>query len=88
MLFRSIQEGVRKATFNGVPLQSGVDNQVEIEIDKPLQAIFDYTDANGKDHTTTLDLQSYYDYFVIKTRGGWSSNKYKNAYESEKTVTT
>ena len=82
-----MQDGVRKVTFNGVPIQTGIDNQVEIETDKPLQAIYDYTDEWGRDHTRTRDLDSYYDYFLIH-RGGVASTIHRDQHESDKTATT
>ncbi|MFC1941938.1 hypothetical protein ACFLWU_01825 [Chloroflexota bacterium] len=80
-------EGVRNAEINGdTPLPVGQDNRVTIKISQPLLAEFDYTDSYGREQHARVDLDSYYDYFVLLGNGGWAQNKFQNAYESDKST--
>ncbi|MCD6358806.1 MAG: hypothetical protein J7L90_02485 [Dehalococcoidia bacterium] len=83
-----LQDGVRNATMNGILLEKGKDNEVEINYGEgeTCTIYFEYTDEWGREQETTLELDAYYDYFILLNRGGWSSNKYRDAYESEKTA--
>jgi hypothetical protein len=78
-------QGVRNARLNGEnPLLVGQDNQVTIQVDQPLWAEFDYTDSFGREQHTRIDLDSYYDYFILRENGGWTQVKYQEAYENDK----
>jgi len=80
-------EGVRNATMNGGnPLLVGQDNSVLILVNHPLWVEFDYTDSYGRAQHTRIDLDGYYDYFILRVNGGWAQLKYKDAYESDKST--
>ncbi len=79
-----LRDGVRDATVNGHALEPGVDNKVEIMTDHPLVAEFDYTDSFGREAHATVDLDSYYDYFVLEELGGWSQTIHPDEYAEVK----
>jgi hypothetical protein len=80
-----VREGLRNATMNGDnQLALGVDNSVLILTGHPLWVEFDYTDAYGREQQTRIDLDDYYDYFILRENGGWTQLKYQDAYDNEK----
>ncbi len=80
-----VRDGLRNATMNGGnQLTAGVDNKVLILTGHPLWVEFDYTDSYGREKHTRIDLDDYYDYFILRENGGWTSLKYQNAYDNEK----
>lgn len=79
------RDGVRNATMNGGnQLLVGQDNSVLILTGHPLWVEFDYTDSYGREQHTRIDLDDYYDYFILSGNGGWTQLKHQNAYENEK----
>ena len=80
-----VRAGVRNATMNGGnPLGVGQDNTVTIMVNHPLWVEFDYTDSYGRDQHTRIDLDDYYDFFILHENGSWTQLKYRDAYEDEK----
>lgn len=80
-----VRDGVRNATMSGGnPLAVGQDNSVTIMVNHPLWVEFDYTDSFGRDQHTRIDLDDYYDFFILRENGGWTQLKYRDAYEEEK----
>ena len=79
------QEGITNATVNGIPVIVGQDNRVEIDPNQPLQMKYNFINSRGQMSEAIQDLDTYYDFHVLKASGGWSSSKYQASYETDKT---
>jgi hypothetical protein len=79
--------GVRNAMLYGeTPLPVGQDNSVTVKHDQAIWAEYDYTDQFGREQHTRVELDNYYDYFVLRENGGWSQSKYPDGYEADKST--
>ena len=78
------QDGITNPTVNGVPIITGQDNELRIDPDQPLQMKYDFVNSRGQQSQATHDLQTYYDFHVLKANGGWASTLFRDAYETDK----
>lgn len=79
------QPGVTNATVNGIPVTTGQENRIQVNINQPLvTAKYSYTNLQGVLTETSYDLQTYYEFHVLKANGGWASTMHAGAFENDK----
>jgi len=78
------QPGITNATVNDIPIFTGQDNQVQIDTDQPLQMEYNFVNEYGNLSEATQDLDTYYDFHVLKANGGWASTIHRSAYDTDK----
>lgn len=78
------QPGITNATVNGIPIITGQDNQIQIDTNQPLQMKYTFVNSYGNVSEATQDLDTYYDFHVLKANGGWASTVHRDAYATDK----
>jgi hypothetical protein len=78
------QEGITHATVNGIPIITMQDNLVQIDTNQPLQMKYNFVNSRGNNSEAVQDLDTYYDFHVLKANGGWASTIHRSAYETDK----
>jgi hypothetical protein len=78
------QPGITNATVNDIPIITGQDNQVQIDTNQPLQMKYNFVNSRGNLSEATQDLDTFYDFHVLKANGGWSSTIHRDAYKADK----
>lgn len=78
------QEGITHATVNGVPIITMQDNRVQIDTNQPLRVTYNFVNERGNNSEAIQDLDTYYDFHVLKANGGWASTSHRSAYQTDK----
>lgn len=79
------QPGITDATVNGIAVFAGQDNRVQIDTNQPLQVKYTFVNEAGHVSQVTQDLDTYYDFHVLKANGGWASTTHREAFATDKT---
>ena len=79
------QSGVTNATVNGIAVISGQENSIRVDTNQSLVTVkYSYINALGTPAEASYDLQTYYDFHVLKANGGWASTMHEGAFENDK----
>jgi hypothetical protein len=78
------QEGITHALVNGIEVYAGQDNLVQIDTNQPLRVTYNFVNERGNNSEAIQDLDTYYDFHVLKANGGWASTIHRTAYETDK----